>query len=71
MWEYVQKKLEGHPLAKRGIQLRAAISGSLIVHVGLDQYEWIDDIPDQPIQDIIREAIADWEKNYQPVCSIL
>jgi len=59
----LHKKLEGHPLAQRGIQLRTASNGGLLVQVGLDEYEWIDEIPEQPIQEIIREAIAEWEEN--------
>ncbi len=62
----LQKKLDGHPLEKRGIALRSALDGSLLVQVGLEEYEWIDDIPDQPIQDIIREAIAEWEAKATP-----
>ena len=62
----LQKNLDGHPLEKRGIALRSAPNGSLLVRVGLDEYEWINDIPDQPIQDIIREAIAEWEAKATP-----
>ncbi len=62
----LQKKLDGHPLEKRGIALRSAPNGSLLVQVGLEEYEWIDEIPDQPIQEIIREAIAEWESKATP-----
>jgi len=58
----LQKKLEDHPLASRGIRLGTAPSGGLLFQIGLDEYEWIDDIPDQAVQEIIREAIAEWEK---------
>jgi hypothetical protein len=58
----LKKKLVGHPLEKRGISLRTALNGSLLVLVGLEEYEWIDEIPDQDIQAIIRESIAEWEK---------
>ncbi len=58
----LKKKLEGHPLEKRSISLRTTLKGGLLVLVGLDEYEWIDEIPDQAIQDIIREAIAEWDK---------
>ncbi len=59
----LQGKLDGHPLEQRGIQLRASVSGGLLFQIGLVEYEWIEDIPDQPIQEIIREAIAEWEEN--------
>ena len=58
----LKKKLVGHPLEQRGISLRTALNGSLLVQVGLEEYEWIDEIPDKDIQAIIRESIADWEK---------
>ncbi len=62
----LQKKLEGTPLEKRGIQLRTAISGGLLIQIGLDEYEWIDEIPDKNIQKIIREASAEWDENATP-----
>ncbi len=62
----LQKKLEGNPLEKQGIQLRTAISGGLLIQIGLDEYEWIDEIPDQNIQKIIREASAEWDENATP-----
>ena len=62
----LQKKLEGSPLEKRGIQMQTAISGGLLIKIGLDEYEWIDKIPDQSIQKIIRESIAEWEKKATP-----
>ncbi|MCF6277898.1 MAG: hypothetical protein L3J16_04015 [Anaerolineales bacterium] len=62
----LQKKLDGHPLEQRGVQLRSAPDGSLLVLVGLDKYAWIDDIPDQAIQAIIRESIAEWEEMATP-----
>ena len=58
----LQRKLENHPLQSRSIRLATAPSGSLLFQIGLDEYEWIDDIPDQPVQEIIRKAIAEWEK---------
>ena len=62
----LQTKLETSPLGKRGIMLRSSLSGSLLIRVGLDEYEWVDDIPEAEIQAIIREAIAEWEENATP-----
>ena len=59
----LQRKLAGHPLEKEKIYLRTALNGTLLILIGTREYEWIDDIPEQPIQDIIREAIAEWENS--------
>ena len=58
----LQKKLTGHPLEENNIQLRASISGGILIQIGIDEYEWIDKIPEQGVQDIIRESIAEWER---------
>jgi len=58
----LQKKLNDGPLGKRGIRMRSSLSGGLLIEVGLAEYEWIEDIPEQAIQDVIREAIAVWEE---------
>ena len=34
----------------------------VIVWVGLDKYEGIDDVPDKDIRIVIRAAVAEWEK---------
>lgn len=59
----LQKKLDGSPMEQRGIRLRSAISGGLLIQIGLEEYDAIEKIPEQAIQDIIREASAEWEKN--------
>ena len=62
----LQKKLDSSPLKAQGIHLRTALSGGLLIKIGLREYEWIDDIPEQPIQEVIRASIAEWEKNATP-----
>ena len=59
----LQKKIEGSALENRGIKMRTALSGGLLMQIGLEEYEWIDEIPEQEIQDIIRESIAEWEES--------
>ena len=58
----LRKKLENSPLGKRGIRMRSSLSGGLLIEVGLAEYEWIEDIPEEAIQDIIRASIAEWEE---------
>ena len=62
----LQKKLSRSHLDKRGIQLGASVSGSLLIQIGIEEYEWIDEVPEKEVQDIIRESIAEWEKNATP-----
>ncbi len=62
----LQVKLEDSPLGQRGIRLRSSLGGGLLIQVGLDEYEWVEDIPEQEIQAIIREAIAEWESEATP-----
>ena len=62
----LQKKLERHMLSKRGIALGTALDGSILVKVGLDKYDAVEAVPEQEIQDIIREAIAAWNARALP-----
>ena len=63
----LQKNLEGHSLKYRGISLGTAPDGGLLIRVGLDKYKAITEVPEQAIQDVLREAIADWEARVTPV----
>ena len=58
----LQKKLEGTPLAQRGIQLRSSIKGDLRIQVGLNEYKSFDEIPDEAIRQVIHEARDEWNK---------
>lgn len=58
----LQKKLNGHPLEEQGIRLKSSLSGGLIFQIGLEEYEWLDEIPDPAVKEIIQEAISEWEE---------
>lgn len=60
--EVLQEQLEDSPLASRGIRLQESPSHSLVVQVGLKRYESIDDVPDLEVRNLIRAAVAEWEK---------
>ncbi|MBT3321824.1 MAG: hypothetical protein HN392_06025 [Anaerolineae bacterium] len=62
----LQENLKESPFAKHGVHLRASLSGELIFQVGLKEYKWLDEIPEQGIQDLIREAISEWENKAAP-----
>ena len=62
----LQARLEGTPLADRGIFLAESPEGGVNVYVGLTRYNGVDDVPDPEIKTAIRAAIAEWEDKYTP-----
>jgi len=62
----LQARLEGTPLAERGIFLTQSPEGGVNVYVGLTRYNGIDDVPDPDIKAAIRAAISEWEDKYTP-----
>jgi len=62
----LQKKLAGTPLEDQKIHLQESPQGSVEVHVGLQKYESVDEVPDEKIKSIIRAAISEWESKYIP-----
>ena len=60
--EVLQKKLEGSPLTGKKIRLEEGSVGEVVVFVGAIRYSGIDAVPDEQIKAIIREAIAEWNK---------
>ena len=63
--EILQEKLEGSPLEKRGIRLMELPGKGMVVLVGLDQYEGVDEVPDEEIRTIIRSSAKDWENRLE------
>jgi hypothetical protein len=60
--EILQKKLENTPYADSGIRLEDTPGQGVVMMVGLDQYDGVESVPDETIRNLIREAVADWEK---------
>lgn len=60
--DVLQEMLAGSNLAGRGIRIMDTPSADLVVMVGLNKYDGIDAVPDQEVQEIIREAVAEWGK---------
>lgn len=62
----LQARLEGTPLAERGIFLTQSSEGGVIVYVGLTRYNGVDEVPDPDIKAAIRAAITEWENKFTP-----
>jgi hypothetical protein len=62
----LQARLAGTALADKGIWLQESPEGGVLVWVGINKYESIDDVPDEQIKVIIRTAITEWENKYTP-----
>ena len=60
--EVLQSKLPGTPFGGKDIRLEDGPMGEVMVHVGARVYAGIDAVPEPEIRNIIRSAIADWEK---------
>ena len=62
----LQKKLVGTPLEDKKISLKDSPQGAVEVHIGLQKYDSIDDVPDEKIRSIIRASISEWENKHIP-----
>lgn len=62
----LQARLAGTPLAGQGIRLQESLEGSVIVWVGVDKYEGVEDVPDEQIKTVLHAAIAEWENKFTP-----
>jgi len=62
----LQAQITGTPLVEKGIRLQESPEGSVIVWVGIQKYQGIEDVPDEQIKAAIRAAISAWEDKYTP-----
>lgn len=58
----LQEMLEGSPHHSKGVHLYEDPRKGVVVWVGLDHYEGIDNVPDPEIKQLIRSAVAEWER---------
>lgn len=59
--EILQDKIEGTPLAGRGIKLLELPGQGMVVMVGLEKYTDLEQIADPEVRRVIGEAVDDWE----------
>lgn len=62
----LQGRIANTPLAERGIHLQESLRGGVLVFVGTNRYEGVDQVPDAEVQAAIRAAIAEWEQKQTP-----
>jgi hypothetical protein len=60
--DILQRILAESPLAGRGIQLSESPEG-VVVEVGVDKYLGVDAVPDEEVRQLIRQAVAEWERS--------
>lgn len=60
--EILQEKLAHSPLAHRVIRLVSLPDHGLAVEVDHKQYDHIDDVPDDDVRQLLREAVAEWQR---------
>jgi hypothetical protein len=58
--EVLQEKMRGTPFASQGIRLLDSPDQGLVVMVGMERYNGVDEVPDEGIRNLIREAVSEW-----------
>jgi hypothetical protein len=58
--------MAGTPLMEKGIRLQESPEGGVIVWVGMNKFQGVEDVPDEQIKAAIRTAIAAWESKFTP-----
>ncbi len=59
--EILQESIAGTSLASRGIRLMEFPGEGLVVMVGMEKYDSVDEVPDMNIRSAIKEAVSIWE----------
>lgn len=59
--DILQENLESTPLKQRGIRLVEQPDHSMVVMVGLEKYDSVDDVPEEEVRTVIRQAVSQWE----------
>ena len=62
----LQLRIANSPLASQGVTMMESPSGGVMVYVGVNKYEGIEDVPSEEVKAAIRAAIVEWENKYTP-----
>lgn len=69
--QIIDKMLEGNPLKEKGIKLIENSHQGVDVWIGLEKFEGIDAIPYPDVQQLIRQAVAQWESESEAAKKIV
>ena len=58
--EILSEKLEDADTGPQAVRLMEGIGGSIRVYIGVESYS-IEEVPDDQVKSLIREAVAEWE----------
>jgi hypothetical protein len=58
----LQEKIKNSPLAGEPIRLMELTGRGMVVMIGLDQYDTVDDVPGGEIKEMIHSAVKEWER---------
>lgn len=61
--EILQEKLLDSPLAERAIRLMELPDKGMVVLVGLDKYDSVDDVPDEDVRQLLKDCVSEWESS--------
>jgi hypothetical protein len=61
----LQRMLEGTTFENQKIHLSEDLRKGVIVWIGLNHYEGIESVPHLEIKQLIRKAVAEWEKRQE------
>ena len=59
----LQRLIPVSPIAGKSVRITEDPFKGVIVWVGMDKYEGIDEVPDKDIRIVIRAAVSEWEKH--------
>lgn len=59
--EILQSRIQGTELEQRAIRLMELPGKGMVVMIGLDQYDSVNEVPDSEIQAVLRAAVKEWE----------
>jgi hypothetical protein len=62
----LQSRIAGTALQGKGIKLQESPEGGVLVWVGLEKFQSVDEVTDEAIKSVIRAAIVEWEDKYTP-----
>jgi hypothetical protein len=63
--EILQELVIDSPLGDRAVRLMEFPGKGMVVMIGMDQYEEVDDVPDEEVKELIRAAVAEWERRVE------